>query len=483
MRKLSFLVLMLFSCIAQGQVGRYETNPFVLANNAVVPLQVDASGNLKMNCITGCSGGGGGGSNAAAGTTGATVPTSAGYTGINVGGNLVGVSTSNPMPVSAASLPLPTGAATAANQTTANTSLSTIATNTPALGQATMSASTPVVISSNQSAIAVTNASLPLPTGASTSSLQPALNGDGGALSHVTNFPATQPVSIAAQPALVAGSALIGSVSVNDGTTTANNIAGDSGQNAQIITGGRKEVTYSITTVSATTPIDVSNYSCISIHTISTGTSSTATFQSSNDSTFTNWQNLPLTVDSIAPGFTAISVATISSNHIFTGALTGRYFRLNVTGISAGTTAGTIEFFSTCRPTFAVVTSATTLTSLVPTSSTQITAASGNVAAATATATLAAASGKSTYISGFEITSSGATVGTVVTCTVTGTITGTMSYTYAAPAGVLVMGTPLVVPFSPPIQSSATNTAIAVSCPSLGTGNTNTTVTAHGYQQ
>lgn len=43
-----------------------------------------------------------GGSNAAAGATGAAVPASAGYTGINVGGNLVGVSAANPMPGSVA---------------------------------------------------------------------------------------------------------------------------------------------------------------------------------------------------------------------------------------------------------------------------------------------------------------------------------------------------------------------------------------------
>lgn len=41
----------------------------------------------------------------------------------------------------------------------------------------------------------VTVISSALPTGAATSANQPALNGDGGALAHVTNFPATQPVS------------------------------------------------------------------------------------------------------------------------------------------------------------------------------------------------------------------------------------------------------------------------------------------------
>lgn len=60
------------------------------------------------------------------------------------------------VPVSAASLPLPSGAATSALQTTGNTSLSSIDTKTPALGQALMAASQPVVIASNQSAISVT---------------------------------------------------------------------------------------------------------------------------------------------------------------------------------------------------------------------------------------------------------------------------------------------------------------------------------------
>jgi hypothetical protein len=50
-------------------------------------------------CLMPGSGGGGGGSNAAAGSTGSGVPSSAGYTGFNSGGNLVGVSAANPLPV------------------------------------------------------------------------------------------------------------------------------------------------------------------------------------------------------------------------------------------------------------------------------------------------------------------------------------------------------------------------------------------------
>lgn len=61
--------------------------------------------------------------------------------------------------ISAASLPLPTGAATSANQSTEITALQQIVTNTgnvPTVGQKTMSASQPVAIASDQSAIPVT---------------------------------------------------------------------------------------------------------------------------------------------------------------------------------------------------------------------------------------------------------------------------------------------------------------------------------------
>lgn len=111
-----------------------------------------------------------------------------------------------------------------------------------------------------------------------------------------------------------------------------------------------------------------------------------------------------------------------------------------------------------------------------------VTSSSGNVAAASAVATLAAAASKSTFITGFQATGSGATLGSCVNITVTGVIGGTMTYTFCAAAGVLVSDSPLIVSFSPPLQSSAVNTAIVVTMPSLGTGNTNAAVNAQGYQ-
>jgi hypothetical protein len=120
-------------------------------------------------------------------------------------------------------------------------------------------------------------------------------------------------------------------------------------------------------------------------------------------------------------------------------------------------------------------------TSDYPSGSVPLTASSGNVASATATATLTGAAGVKTWVSGFEVTGSGATAGLPVSVTVTGTVSGTLTYTYSATVGVLLPNTPLVVEFTKAVPSSAVNTNIVVSCPSLGLGNTNNTVVAHGY--
>jgi hypothetical protein len=90
------------------------------SSNILHALALDASGNLNVNLAAGSISGG----NAAASLTGAAVPTSADYTGFNSGGNLIGVSSSNPLPVvQTGTSSLPTGASTSALQTTINTTL------------------------------------------------------------------------------------------------------------------------------------------------------------------------------------------------------------------------------------------------------------------------------------------------------------------------------------------------------------------------
>lgn len=113
---------------------------------------------------------------------------------------------------------------------------------------------------------------------------------------------------------------------------------------------------------------------------------------------------------------------------------------------------------------------------------TPITAASGNQTNANAVATLAGATGKTTYITGFQCTASGATTALPVNVTVTGVITGTMTYTFTFPAGVLIAATPLLVTFPTPVPASAANTAIVVTLPASGLGGTNAACNAQGYQ-
>lgn len=113
----------------------------------------------------------------------------------------------------------------------------------------------------------------------------------------------------------------------------------------------------------------------------------------------------------------------------------------------------------------------------------EVTASSGNVAAATATATLAAATGKVTYICGFAATAGGATAAATVNLTVTNVVTGTMTYNFSAALGVDAPSPPLVVTFNPCVSANAPNTTIPVSMPTLGAGNAHASVNAWGYQR
>lgn len=114
---------------------------------------------------------------------------------------------------------------------------------------------------------------------------------------------------------------------------------------------------------------------------------------------------------------------------------------------------------------------------------TAITGASGNVANGAAVATLAGAASVTTYITGFEVTAAGATAAAVVNVTVANTITGSLVYVYAVPADPTGAAAPLVVEFPEPIPANAANTAITVTLPALGAGNTHAAVVAHGFQR
>lgn len=104
-------------------------------------------------------------------------------------------------------------------------------------------------------------------------------------------------------------------------------------------------------------------------------------------------------------------------------------------------------------------------------------------AAGAITATLAAASERRTFITGFMVDGLGATAAAVIDVTVTGVLGGTITRKVNVPAGVTTAITPLVVEFNRPLPASADNTAIVVNVPSFGAGNTQALVSARGFSR
>lgn len=93
-----FALLVPFAAVAQNATVGV---PAILNGNPVTiltPYKPNGDGTYSQQVATT-----GSGSNPAAGSTGAAVPSSGSYTAFNVAGNLVGVSASNPLPVTGAS--------------------------------------------------------------------------------------------------------------------------------------------------------------------------------------------------------------------------------------------------------------------------------------------------------------------------------------------------------------------------------------------
>lgn len=110
-------------------------------------------------------------------------------------------------------------------------------------------------------------------------------------------------------------------------------------------------------------------------------------------------------------------------------------------------------------------------------------AGSGNVANASAAATLTPGTTTTAYIAGFSVTGAGATAGANVLVTVAGLLGGTRTYVYTFATGVAVANAPLNICFNPPLPASAANTAIVVTCPASGAGGTHNAVVAHGFHR
>jgi hypothetical protein len=104
-------------------------------------------------------------------------------------------------------------------------------------------------------------------------------------------------------------------------------------------------------------------------------------------------------------------------------------------------------------------------------------------AAAAVAPAIAAVAGKLNYITGFDVTGTGATTALALVVTVTGP-TNTLNYSLLVPSGVLVdLGVNrLSVRFPQPIPASAQNTAITLNIPNFGSGNTQSSGAIYGFQ-
>lgn len=134
-------------------------------------------------------------------------------------------------------------------------------------------------------------------------------------------------------------------LAISNGTQVADTFAGDSGQNGVIVVGSNKVVTFSTTTAQTSPAYDVRNFASVSVQISTEGTGSTVTFQTSNDGAV--WQSTSLSATDATNAGPALSTTAVK---IYAGSLGAMFFRLSVTGITAGTTAATIQFSAIARP-------------------------------------------------------------------------------------------------------------------------------------
>lgn len=136
---------------------------------------------------------------------------------------------------------------------------------------------------------------------------------------------------------------------------------------------------------------------------------------------------------------------------------------------------------ATFRPVILGVEGTFNLAAPYPFGSAPLNATSGDVAAATAAATLGASAGKTTYITGFTFTSTGSTsIGTVDITVTDGT--WTVTFVYVSVAGATLANAQLNIDFPYPLAASGANTTIVASCPTLGSGNLHACMNAYGFR-
>ena len=117
----------------------------------------------------------------------------------------------------------------------------------------------------------------------------------------------------------------------------------------------------------------------------------------------------------------------------------------------------------------------------IPVMATTVIVGSGIAANAAAVATIPARPAMTAYVTGFQITASGATAASVAAAVLAGVAGGPVDYSFTFPAGVGVSAMPLSVAFKRAIPAAAMNTAITLALPAGGAGNVSASVVLQGF--
>jgi hypothetical protein len=90
--------------------------------------------------------------------------------------------------------------------------------------------------------------------------------------------------------------------------------------------------------------------------------------------------------------------------------------------------------------------------------------------------------GRTSYLSGVQVTGLGATTGSIVTLGIAGLQGGTLTFYITVPTGATVPIVPLILGFNPALPANGPNTNIFTSLASFGTGNTVANLSTQGFQ-
>lgn len=223
------------------------------------------------------------------------------------------------------------------------------------------------------------------------------------------------------------------------------------------------------TQATSITATSCDGYSTITVSMNGTYGTASGIFEQSDDGG-ANFYPILLTQEATGISETGYTSLT-NTSRMWRGSISGAdTFRVRSTAVASGTV--NILVSPSAFPFTPVTTSSPYPNSAVP-----VTISTTGTTAATA-ATLPGVANKTTYISGFSITSD-ATAALAGTATVAGVVSGTMSFIQGV--GVAPAVVELSKFFDPPIPASAVNTGIVITSVAAGVGG-NTAVNAWGYQ-